>query len=174
MSAGPPLLKQVNNTMNMDYLNNPSPNNPKGYTTTSWYGTFNKIQKDKISISDFDCPIFWKKEYIKYFEEPIYVGSFNEDKIGFSRNWGGESKREGCWIHNRVFNSPVEAKKHLNLEDKWGNTAENQSLVRIKVGARYIRGRVKDGLGEQLYIHSKDVENGLVEFYENKSIGNQK
>lgn len=153
-----------------DSLYSPSNSNPKGYTSTSWDCDSVESRKSEISIENFDCPIFWEKQHIEYFIEPITIGIFREDKFGFARSWGGDARREGCWIHNRLFETSEEAKGSLNLKGRWGNTAETLTLAEIKRGARYIKGGIKEGKGEQLYIHSEDVKNDLVIFHQDNKL----
>jgi len=148
-----------------DNLFNPSSNNPKGFTSTSYSAITSFIKIDDLNKTLFDCPIFWDNDLINSFDGLLSVGIFNENKSGFARSFGGTANKESCWIHNRLFDDSIEAKNHLNLDDKWGNTAEELTIVLIKKGARYIKGETKGGRGEQIYIHSDDVNSGIVIFY---------
>jgi hypothetical protein len=86
------------------------------------------------------------------------LGKLNEAVSGFARNYGGSSKKEGRYLHMRLFPRPELAKSALAIDKCWGNTCEEIAAATIPKGVRIAFGPIEGGSEIQICIHPDDVD----------------
>ncbi len=126
-----------------------------GFDNNNNISTITSIEVEEIDYKSYEDDSI-NNEIDSFVNGEVTYYRIKEDISGFSRNYGGESKREGLYVHNRVFKTDEDPINHLALQD-YNNTAEEYTLIELHKGARIAVGSIANGKGMQARISKSDL-----------------